>query len=155
VALGPVELAGLAESAGLEMGAIGFTEGDGPFETGVEFGTVPSGAAVGDGAGLAVGEAPAAAGLELGVGEIVGGRSFISSRWSPLWVLLFCAYRIERTNVRRKNRAASQLVIFVSTLVVCAPKMFSVTPPPNAAPRPSLFGRCIKITRTINNAMKT
>ena len=66
-----------------------------------------------------------------------------------------CAYRIERPNVRRKNMAASHPVIFVSTFVVCAPKMFSVTPPPNAAPRPSLFGRCIKITRTMSNAMKT
>ena len=34
----------------------------------------------------------------------------------------------------------------VSTFVVWAPKIFSVTPPPNAAPSPSLFGRCIKMT---------
>jgi hypothetical protein len=32
--------------------------------------------------------------------------------------------------------------------------MFSVTPPPKAAPRPSLFGRCIKITRVMSTAMK-
>ena len=51
--------------------------------------------------------------------------------------------------------AASHPVIFVSTFVVCAPKMFSVTPPPNAAPRPSLFGRCIKITRIMSKATKT
>jgi hypothetical protein len=55
----------------------------------------------------------------------------------------------------RKKMAASQPVILVSTLVVWAPKMFSVTPPPKAAPRPSLLGRCIKITRIISNATKT
>lgn len=50
--------------------------------------------------------------------------------------------------------AASQPVIFVSTLVVWAPKIFSVTPPPNAAPRPSLFGRCIRITSIMSMALK-
>ena len=34
----------------------------------------------------------------------------------------------------------------VSTEVVCAPKILSVMPDPNAAPRPSLFGRCIRTT---------
>ena len=53
-----------------------------------------------------------------------------------------------------KKSAASQPVTFVSTFVVCAPKIFSVTPPPNAAPKPSLFGRCIKITSIISNATK-
>src|SRR5512132_2169684 len=33
--------------------------------------------------------------------------------------------------------------------------MFSVTPPPNAAPRPSLFGRCIRMTSTISAATST
>ena len=51
--------------------------------------------------------------------------------------------------------AASQVVNFTRTFVVCAPKMFSVTPPPNAAPKPSLFGRCIKITSTMSKATKT
>jgi hypothetical protein len=46
-------------------------------------------------------------------------------------------------------------VILVSTFVVWAPKMFSVTPPPKAAPKPSLFGRCIRITRSISNATHT
>jgi len=32
--------------------------------------------------------------------------------------------------------------------VVCAPKMFSVIPEPNAAPNPSLRGRCIRTTKT-------
>jgi hypothetical protein len=43
-------------------------------------------------------------------------------------------------------------VNFTKTLVVCAPKMFSVTAPPNAAPSPSLFGRCIRMTRTMSSA---
>src|SRR3954469_852889 len=30
--------------------------------------------------------------------------------------------------------------------------MFSVTPPPKAAPRPSLFGLCIRITRIMRRA---
>jgi len=50
---------------------------------------------------------------------------------------------------------ASQVVNFTSTFVVCAPKMFSVTAPPNAAPKPSLFGRCIKITSTMSRATRT
>jgi len=50
---------------------------------------------------------------------------------------------------------ASQVVNFTSTFVVCAPKMFSVTAPPNAAPKPSLFGRCIKITSTMSSATRT
>ena len=50
---------------------------------------------------------------------------------------------------------ANQVVNFTRTFVVCAPKMFSVTPPPNAAPRPSLFGRCIKITSTMSRATRT
>ena len=51
--------------------------------------------------------------------------------------------------------AASQVVNFTRTFVVCAPKMFSVTAPPNAAPKPSLFGRCIKITSTMSSATRT
>jgi hypothetical protein len=50
---------------------------------------------------------------------------------------------------------ASQVVNFTSTFVVCAPKIFSVTAPPNAAPKPSLFGRCIKITSTMSRATRT
>ena len=55
-------------------------------------------------------------------------------------------------NVTTKKIPASQAVNFTSTFVVCAPKIFSVTAPPNAAPSPSLFGRCIKITSTMSNA---
>ncbi len=50
---------------------------------------------------------------------------------------------------------ANQVVNFTSTFVVCAPKMFSVTAPPNAAPKPSLFGRCIRITSTMSSATST
>ena len=109
--------------------------------------TVPGGPTADEGPGLAEGEAVVAA--------AGGGCDFISSRRSPLSVFPLCAYRIERAKVRRKNIAASQPVIFVSTFVVCAPKMFSVTPPPKAAPRPSLFGRCIRITRIMSKATKT
>ena len=35
----------------------------------------------------------------------------------------------------------------VRTVVVCAPKIFSVIPEPKAAPNPSLRGRCIRITK--------
>ena len=80
---------------------------------------------------------------------------FINSCRTALFVVPLCEYKIDRTKVSMKKMAASQLVIFVSTLVVWAPKMFSVTPPPNAAPRPSLFGRCIKITRVMSNAVRT
>ncbi len=58
-------------------------------------------------------------------------------------------------NVTMKKIPASQAVNFTSTFVVCAPKIFSVTAPPNAAPSPSLFGRCIKITSTMSNATST
>jgi hypothetical protein len=35
----------------------------------------------------------------------------------------------------------------VRTVVVCAPKIFSVIPEPKAAPNPSLRGRCMRITK--------
>jgi hypothetical protein len=53
--------------------------------------------------------------------------------------------------VRTKKRPPSQRVKFARTFVVCAPKRFSVIPPPNAAPSPSFFGRCISTTRTISS----
>lgn len=46
-------------------------------------------------------------------------------------------------------------VSFCSTLVVCAPKRFSVIPPPNAAPKPSFFGRCISTSRMISTETMT
>lgn len=93
--LGPGELVGPAELTGLEMGATellvggtaptarsaGFTEGAGPVEAGAGFVTVPGVPTADDGPGLGVGEVVTAA----------GGRSFISSRRSPLWVLPLCA----------------------------------------------------------------
>jgi hypothetical protein len=95
VALGPGWLVALAELTGLEMGATellvggtvptarsaGFTEGAGPVEAGVGFVTVPGGPTADDGPGLGAGEVVTAA----------EGRSFISSRRSPLWVLPLCA----------------------------------------------------------------
>src|SRR5215470_15779433 len=85
-------------------------------------------------------------------GEDCGASwDFISSRRNALWpVILRCAYKIDNANVSAKKMPASHVVNFTSTLVVCAPKMFSVTPPPNAAPSPSLLGRCIRITSTMN-----
>ena len=40
-------------------------------------------------------------------------------------------------------------------LVVPAPKMFSVMPPPNAAPSPSLFGRCISTSKMMSSDTST
>ena len=54
-----------------------------------------------------------------------------------------------------KKILASQVVMLVSTLVVWAPKIFSVTPPPKAAPSPSLFGRCIRMTSIMRIATIT
>ena len=124
--------------------------------------TLAPGDAVEEPPGLAVAE-PAGAGVPdadapgTGVAEAAGTGvcPFVSSRVRLLPVFALRAYRIERTKVRRKKIAASQPVTLVSTLVVCAPKMFSVTPPPKAAPRPSLFGRCIRMTSIMSNASKT
>ena len=95
MALGRGELAGITERAGLELGATellvggtaptarsaGFTEDVGPVEAGVGFVIVPEGLPVVDAPGVGVGELVAAP----------GGRSFISSRRSPLSVLPLCA----------------------------------------------------------------
>src|SRR5436305_1003577 len=54
-----------------------------------------------------------------------------------------------------KKIPATQPVNFTKTLVVCAPNRFSVTAPPKAAPSPSLFGRCIKMTNIIRSATRT
>ena len=78
---------------------------------------------------------------------------FINSRRRALSPLVFFAYKIDKANVSTKKNPANQPVNFTSTLVVCAPKMFSVIAPPNAAPKPSLFGRCIKMTSTISSAI--
>lgn len=78
-----------------------------------------------------------------------------NSRRSALLPALRCAYKIDNPKVSRKKKPASQAVNFTSTFVVCAPKMFSVTPAPNAAPKPSLLGRCIKMTSTMSKATTT
>jgi hypothetical protein len=80
---------------------------------------------------------------------------FNNSLLNPVSRLVLCEYKIDNTNVSVKKIPVSQEVNLTSTLVVWAPKIFSVTPPPKAAPSPSLFGRCIRITRTISSATRT
>src|SRR5436853_1638774 len=95
----------------------------------------------------------AAAGEPEGAGEVCGAPCvFMSSRRKALLAVVWCAYRTDKAKVSTKNIAASHVVNFTNTLVVWAPKIFSVTPAPNAAPKPSLFGRCIRMTRTISTA---
>jgi len=69
--------------------------------------------------------------------------------------LVLCEYKIDNKNVSAKKIPVSQPVNLTSTLVVWAPKIFSVTPPPKAAPSPSLLGRCIKMTSSIKSATST
>ena len=78
-----------------------------------------------------------------------------SSRRSPVSRLVLCAYKTDKVKVSAKKIPVSQPVNLTRTLVVCAPKIFSVTPPPKAAPRPSLFGRCIRMTSSIRRATRT
>jgi len=127
----------------------GFGEADGA--------TVPTGntpAPESGAAGEEAGEALAGEGVApAGAGEVCGAPCvFMSSRRKALLAVLWCAYRTDKAKVSTKNIAASHVVNFTNTLVVCAPKIFSVTPAPNAAPKPSLFGRCIRMTRTISTA---
>lgn len=102
-------------------------------------------------AGEACTEAPGA-----GEGAVAPAAAccFISSRRNALSPLVFFAYKIDNAKVITKKNPANQPVNFTSTLVVCAPKRFSVMPPPNAAPKPSLFGRCIKMTRIMSSAIR-
>src|SRR2546421_7758278 len=104
-----------------------------------------------------VGEEPGEVWVVAGGGEVAGAACFfISPRGSALSPPVpRCAYKTDNPNVRAKKMPASQVVNFTSTFVVCAPKIFSVTPPPNAAPKPSLFGRCIKITSIMSSATRT
>ena len=101
-----------------------------------------TGPAFGPGDATTAGEAAAAG----------AAAAFFSSRLSELSDVLLCAYKTDKVNVSTKKIPANQPVIFVRTVVVCAPKIFSVIAPPNAAPRPSLFGRCIRITRIMSKA---
>ena len=107
--------------------------------------------------GELAGEETGEDGAVAGAGEVAGAACcFISSRRNALSPPVpRCAYKTDNPNVSAKKMPASQVVNFTSTFVVCAPKMFSVTPPPNAAPKPSLFGRCIKITSTMSRATRT
>ena len=125
--------------------------GDGAVAAGVALpaGTTP---APESGAGDEIGDGCAAA----GDGETAAPVCCLSnSRRSPLSLILRCAYKIDNAKVSAKKIPASQAVNLTSTFVVCAPKMFSVTPPPKAAPKPSLFGRCIRITKVMSTATST
>ena len=55
---------------------------------------------------------------------------------------------MESRRVIPKKPMAIQVVNRARTLVVCEPKTLSVIPPPNADPRPSLRGLCIRTTST-------
>jgi hypothetical protein len=69
-------------------------------------------------------------------------------------LLVDLAVTMERSRVMTKKAIASQVVNLARTLVVWEPKTLSASPPPNAAPRPSLRGRCIKTTTTIKTHTK-
>jgi len=60
-----------------------------------------------------------------------------------------------KRRVIAKNAPPSHTVNFCRTWVVCAPKRLSVIPPPKAAPKPSLRGRCIRTARIISKQTKT
>ena len=65
------------------------------------------------------------------------------------------AVRMERRRVIAKKAMPIQVVNLAKTLVVCEPKTLSVIPPPNADPKPSLRGRCMRTTKIINAQTKT
>ena len=65
------------------------------------------------------------------------------------------AVMIESKRVITKKAIASHVVNFASTFVVWDPKTLSVSPPPKAAPNPSLRGRCMRTTNTISKQMRT
>jgi len=116
------------------------------------------GAAVAGGTTGAPGAGTAGAFGFAGTGDAFGCCAvccFSSSPRSPVSRLVLCEYKIDSMKVSRKKIPVSQPVNLTRTLVVWAPKIFSVTPPPNAAPSPSLLGRCIKMTSTIKSAIRT
>jgi len=59
-------------------------------------------------------------------------------------------FTMARPIAETKKRIPSQVVNFWRMSVVCAPRAESSVPPPNAAPRPSCFGRWINTTSTIS-----
>jgi hypothetical protein len=96
---------------------------------------------------------PAAAGAGEAGAVLAGGAAvFFNARLSELPPMLRWAYKTDNRNVIAKKIPASQPVNLTSTLVVCAPNKFSVTAPPKAAPKPSLFGRCMRMTSIISKA---
>lgn len=125
--------AGDAEGAGLLLTFTGCETADGP--CGADAGLFSTSTGAGDAAG-------AGAGVAAGSGAVA-----LSCRWASLFIDVAFTWSHESRAVRIKNATPSARVIFCSTLVVCAPNMFSVIPPPKAAPSPSLFGRCMSTTR--------
>ena len=112
-----------------------------------------AGDAAGEAAGAGVGWASAAgtaAGDAAGDALAWGIGAFRSDSWIDVFAPALFAVRIDSSSVIPKNATASHVVNLTSTFVVWAPKRFSVIPPPNAAPRPSLRGRCIRTTKTIS-----
>jgi len=57
--------------------------------------------------------------------------------------------------VRTKKMPPSTRVKLARTFEVCAPKRFSVIPPPKAAPRPSLFGLCMRTMKMMSSDTTT
>jgi hypothetical protein len=93
----------------------------------------------------------AAAGEVVTAGEVVAFGSAAAfrtslSRTPTLRSLLCLAVSTVRSKVSPKKIHPRYTVALVSTVAVWAPKMFSVTPLPKAAPNPSFFGRCISTT---------
>ena len=83
-------------------------------------------------------------------GALAGAGAFINCFSMALGADEDFTCSIEIVSVKRKKREPSQTVNLVSTVVVCAPNRLSVRPPPKAAPRPSLLGRCIRMVRIIS-----
>jgi hypothetical protein len=94
--------------------------------------------------GLAI---PGALGATVAPGA--GFDSSFSKRPTRLSALCL-AVKIVNKRVTPKKIPPRYTVAFVRTVVVCAPKMFSVIPDPKAAPSPSLRGLCINTTRVSN-----
>ena len=103
---------------------------------------------------MAAGSPNAGAGVAAGAGAVVGALSFCCTALPPP-LRPCCTKSQERVSAKTKKIPPSQRVIVWSTFVVCAPNKLSVMPPPNAAPRPSFFGRCMSTSRMISNETST
>src|SRR4030095_5868934 len=109
---------------------------------------------------LAAGEATPSSGVVpgagvAGAGVAAGGGPAQSSAFPTLLLPPWRTVSHPRTAETAKKVIPRFRVIVWSTLVVWAPKRFSVIPPPNAAPRPSFFGRCISTSRMSSRQIRT